>query len=476
MRRVDALFRRVLSDWDDRKKGLAGDPDFQKNLNDVALPLGGDLNPLKSGRHDVGMGSDILNITVVDPARNNSVQAVDAQQKEILFTATGPASTRADGIQVSDGRITATPARLYSMERDNPGLGKLRYNVLLSLVRIEEAKSSLRTAVFLPVLALILAGVGVAFWISALITGPIRRLMRDIDEVSRGNWDHETTPVSNDEVGLLAATFQRMTGALRMAHEQELEARGLEHELSIAAEIQSHLVPKQMLKIPGYEVGAYYRPSKEVGGDYYDFIEIDADHAGIVVADVSGKGVPGSLVMSMTRAFLRVQAESFHNLSAADSLAKVNRMLAPDIKKGMFVTALYCILDKRKNELSIANAGHNPLAIWRAATRQVGLVSPNGIALGFDKGPIFEQRIREERLVLNPGDRVVLYTDGVVEAMDSARREFGDKRFYRLVGELAEHDSNQLLTLTVKALDEHKGSAPQSDDITIVTLRYRQEA
>jgi sigma-B regulation protein RsbU (phosphoserine phosphatase) len=138
----------------------------------------------------------------------------------------------------------------------------------------------------------------------------------------------------------------------------------------------------------------------------------------------------------------------------------------------MFVTALYCILDKRTNVMKVASAGHNPMVVWRAATNQIQLVNPNGIALGFDKGPVFERTVKEEMITLGRGDRIVLYTDGTVEAMDEDNQEFGDDKFFGLVKQLATRDSNQMLNLLVKSLDEHKGNAPQSDDITIVTLRY----
>jgi sigma-B regulation protein RsbU (phosphoserine phosphatase) len=307
---------------------------------------------------------------------------------------------------------------------------------------------------------------------STLITEPIKTLMADITEVSAGNLDHQTSVTSTDEVGLLASTFNRMTQALKGAHDQELTTKALEHDLAIASEIQSNLVPKRMLKIPGYDISAYYRPSKEVGGDYYDFIEVDEHNEGIIVADVSGKGIPGSLVMTMARAFIRMEAERARNTSPGDTLGKANRMLAQDIKKGMFVTALYCILDKRTNVMKVASAGHNPMVVWRAATNQIQLVNPNGIALGFDKGPVFERTVKEEMITLGRGDRIVLYTDGTVEAMDEDNQEFGDDKFFGLVKQLATRDSNQMLNLLVKSLDEHKGNAPQSDDITIVTLRY----
>jgi len=448
-----------------------------RNMYDQLIDPLGPLRTLKSDKRDVGPGSDILQITVVDISNgeqnaSGSVQAVDGlgQQGISMF------SKRLDpsGVEIGDGRDKGSgqDVRLYTMDKGTDGVGKFRFFVILSLSRINDAREALRSSILLPVLVSVLMGIGIAVWISTLITNPIKVLMRDMTEVSNGNLNHRTVARSKDEVGLLADTFERMTTALRTAHDQELQSKALEHDLAIASEIQSNLVPKRMMKVPGYDISAYYRPSKEVGGDYYDFIQVDDDNEGIIVADVSGKGVPGSLVMTMARAFIRMEAERGKNASPADTLMKANRMLAQDIKKGMFVTALYCILNKRTNEIRVASAGHNPLVVWRAASNQVELVNPNGIALGFDKGPVFERTVKEVNISLGHGDRIVAFTDGTVEAMNSANQEFGDERFYTLIRDLAPRDSNQMLNLLVKALDEHKGHAPQSDDITIVTLRY----
>ncbi len=439
-----------------------------KTMYDSLIDPFGPLHTLQTDQRDIGPSSDILQITVVDPTGGaGSVKAVEGTGEKGISISSGHRDP--SGVTISDGRDKGSEqeVRLYRMEKNG-----LDFNVILSLARINEARGALKSSILLPVLVSMLAGIGIAVWIGTLITNPIKTLMRDMNEVSNGNLDHKTVARSNDEVGLLAATFGRMTEALRAAHDQEIQSKALEHDLSIAAEIQSNLVPKRMLKIPGYDISAYYRPSKEVGGDYYDFIQVDEEHEGIIVADVSGKGVPGSMVMTMARAFIREEAARSRNTSPADTLMKANRLLAQDIKKGMFVTALYCILNKRTNELRVASAGHNPLVVWRAATNQVQLVNPNGIALGFDKGPVFERTVKDEVIVLGHGDRIVSFTDGTVEAMNARNQEFGDERFYTLIRDLAPRDSNQLLNLIVKELDEHKGNAPQSDDITIVTLRY----
>ncbi len=390
------------------------------------------------------------------------------EMERMLVPEKGQTLIRDKPFKAGSGQIMS---RMFVRDSAPESARRLRYYVALSLEGINEAKGSLMWAILLPVFISAMLGVGIAIWISTLITEPIKVLISDINEVSSGNLDHQTRATSRDEVGLLAATFNKMTQALKLAHTQELEAKALEHDLSIASEIQSNLVPKRMLKVPGFDVSAYYRPSKEVGGDYYDFITIDEDNEGIIVADVSGKGVPGSLVMSMARAFIRMEAERSRNTSPADTLVRANRMLAQDIKKGMFVTALYCILNKKSREIRVASAGHNPLVVWRAAENQIQLVNPSGIALGFDKGPVFERTVKEEKVALNPGDRVVMYTDGVVEAMNADNQEFGDKRFHQLVKQLGTRDSNQMLNLVIKAIDDYRGDAPQSDDITIVTLR-----
>ena len=450
-------------------------PELRTMYEQLIDPLG-QLHTLKGEKQDVGPGSDILQITVVDISNgeNNasgSVQAVEGLGQQGISTSAG---RPVDGVSISDGRDKGSnqEVRVYRMDKETQGVGRFRFFVILSLARINDAREALRSSILLPVMVSVLMGIGIAVWISTLITNPIKVLMRDMTEVSGGNLNHRTMARSKDEVGLLADTFDRMTTALRTAHAQELQSKALEHDLAIASEIQSNLVPKRMLKVQGYDISAYYRPSKEVGGDYYDFIEVDNDNEGVIVADVSGKGVPGSLVMTMARAFIRMEAERGKNPSPADTLMKANRMLAQDIKKGMFVTALYCILNKRTNEIRVASAGHNPLVVWRAASNQVELVNPNGIALGFDKGPVFERTVKEVSITLGHGDRIVAFTDGTVEAMNAANQEFGDERFYTLIRDLAPRDSNQMLNLLVKALDEHKGHAPQSDDITIVTLRY----
>ena len=268
------------------------------------------------------------------------------------------------------------------------------------------------------------------------------------------------------------ALRQRMGLLKNKANDDDLndiERKMLEHELAIAEELQANLLPRKVPQIAGYDISAYYRPSREVGGDYYDFIEIDPDHLGILVADVSGKGIPGSIVMTETRAL--VKSEAVRTLSPAETLIRVNRVLYHDIKRGMFVTVFYMILSLQKAVLSVVSAGHNPMVLWRKASNTCHLVNPNGLALGIDKGPLFEKTLKEQKIQLFRGDRFTLYTDGVIEAMNERHEQFGQNRFYLRVKQLADKSSSEFLSLLVQEVEAHQGSAPQHDDITIVTGR-----
>lgn len=247
------------------------------------------------------------------------------------------------------------------------------------------------------------------------------------------------------------------------------EEEVMSRELSIAADIQASLLPPKIPQLPGYDIYTYYRSAKEVGGDYYDFIPIDHERLGLVVADVSGKGIPGAMIMASTRTLLRLLGPQCG--SAAETLRQTNVQVSRDIKRGMFVTAMFAILNVRTKELAVCSAGHNPMVVYRDRLTRIELVNPGGMALGFDKGPIFDRTLQEKTIRLDPGDRVVMYTDGVVEAMNERSEEFGEERFYRFVLTHARMQSKDFLRALAMELDKYKGSAPQHDDITAVSFR-----
>lgn len=340
--------------------------------------------------------------------------------------------------------------------------------VFINAKKIEEVEANVWNRIMLVTGMGALAGVILTAVIAAILSRPIRALERDIAQVAEGDLEHETVVRSRDEIGGLAHTFNIMTRNVRAAQSHAADRKAIERELAIATEIQTKLLPERIPQIPGLDIHSFYLSAKEVGGDYYDFIVIDQTHLGIIVADVSGKGIPGSMVMTMARSLVRLA--SVRNVSPGDTFKKVNRILAKDIRRGMFVTSIYMVLNVKTHQLKVASAGHNPLVVFRAETGEYELVKPQGIALGFDKGTIFDNHIQEVELQLKPGDRICAYTDGVNEAMNDQSEEFGDDRFYNLVKQHARLSSKDFVNAIVQEIEGHRGSAEQSDDITITTL------
>lgn len=340
---------------------------------------------------------------------------------------------------------------------------------LLSAEMIDREASRLRNLMIGIGVAAIVCAAGICFLVAWIVTTPVHTLIHDMDIVAQGDLEHKTRAHSSDEIGAIAEQFNEMTQRLCAAQAAEREAQRLEDELEMAREIQLKLLPPKLPHLKGLDIDARYHPAKEVGGDYYDLFPIDKEHLGVIVADVSGKGIPGSMVMATTRTVLRFTAAG--NRSAADTLGRTNRVVAADIRRGMFVTAFYLVLNARTHEMVAASAGHNPMVVYRAATKEVDLVNPSGIALGFDKGPLFERTIKETSVPLAPGDRAVLYTDGVVEAMDEENEEYTTERFVEFVKSNTALSSKEFVDALLVDLKEHQGSAEQHDDITVVTFQ-----
>ena len=412
---------------------------------------------------------DITNIMVVDNQNRYIVSGRDQEGRSLTLSAFVEVE-KDERVTVQETELNGVLTRLFISpinNSDNQQVGKVW--VFMNAQKINDIKDNLKFQIILFCIFGIILGTLVSFLISTFLTKPIQMLVQDIRAVSSGDFDHQTIPRSKDEIGELAYVFNDMTQQLKVAKEEEIKTKAMEHELGIATEIQTKLLPERIPQIPGYDIFSYYLSAKHVGGDYYDFIVVDPRHLGIVVADVSGKGIPGSMVMTMARSLIRLASRG--NPSPSDTLRKVNKILAQDMKRGMFVTAIYMVLNIQTRQLTVCSAGHNPLVVYRAQTRDVELVKPQGIALGFDKGSIFDSNIAEEVIQLYPGDRLVAYTDGIVEAMSEEEEEFGDDPFYDLTRKFGSANSKEYINQVIHALQQHVKNAPQSDDITISTMK-----
>ena len=242
----------------------------------------------------------------------------------------------------------------------------------------------------------------------------------------------------------------------------------IEQELRMARDFQSLLLPTQCPFVPGLDIAAFSEPALEVGGDYYDFIWIDADHLGLAIADVAGKGIPGALVMSMVRSILR--AESRSSLSPASVLKLVNEYVRQDTQTSVFITMTYAVLDIRTRVMRFARAGHEPVITFFKDQQEPRLFAPEGIALGLVEESIFSVTSEKEINLAN-GDLVVLYTDGVVEAMNDASQEYGQQRLLEVIRSSRNGRAEGVINAIIKDIKVFTRGIPQQDDITIIAFK-----
>jgi serine phosphatase RsbU (regulator of sigma subunit)/anti-sigma regulatory factor (Ser/Thr protein kinase) len=275
---------------------------------------------------------------------------------------------------------------------------------------------------------------------------------------------------SADDRKLLNDLAGHAAPAVRVAQlvrEQEAEVRQrerIEQELRVAQLIQQQFLPQELPDLPGWQVGAYYGPAREVGGDFYDFIRLPDDQIGIVVGDVTDKGVPAALVMATTHSILRAEAPRLIAPSAV--LTRANELLVDEMPAHMFVTCLYAVLDPASGRLRYANAGHN--VPYVSTEGGVTELRATGMPLGLLPGMDYE----EKEATLAPGEIVLLHSDGLAEAHNPEREMFGFPRVAALTGEAS--DGEVLIKRLLKELQEFTGPGlEQEDDITLVTLGRR---
>lgn len=246
------------------------------------------------------------------------------------------------------------------------------------------------------------------------------------------------------------------------------EKKRLDHDLEIARDIQRILLPSQAPAVSGFEISGINVPARQVSGDYFDYIKVDDQRLGVAIADVSGKGVPASLIMAICRSVLRSQ--SANNPSPADVLRKVNRQLYPDIKEDMFISMAYIILDPANNRVTLARAGHDAPLLYKRSSKTVTPVKPRGMALGIDSGSVFDRLTADFDVSLEHGDCLVLYTDGVTEALDAEGNEFGLERTAQSVRASAMNGASAIITRVIDDVRNFAGSQPQNDDITMIAI------
>ncbi len=254
-----------------------------------------------------------------------------------------------------------------------------------------------------------------------------------------------------------------------MIFSEAAEKKRLERELQDAHEIQRILLPANEPDVAGYQISGINLPAQHVSGDYYDYIHVDESRVGVVIADVSGKGIAASLVMATCRSVLQSAAPGV--TSPAATLRTVNARLFPDIKEDMFISMAYAIIDRNSPTISLCRAGHDAPLLYCARDKTVSKINPPGMAVGIDSGGVFNRVTADFSLTLERDDCLILYTDGVTEALDSQGEEFGMANVIKSILASAPEGASQMIAKLTDDLRTFVGSHPQHDDITLIVIR-----
>ena len=397
---------------------------------------------------------------------HTDIKKVVASQEMAAYASTGFADILRTGetfALVSDTIYISIPITENSVR-----LGRL--GVASSMRQISEAReASVFTVATVTVIMLLLGLVVTTFGLQQRLK-PIRTITSVLQQLSFDHLSIDIPLKTRNEFGYLSETLRVMGSKLSAAQRERLEKERMARDLEIAREIQARILPRAYPTLPEYTCAGVYHSALEVGGDYYDFIHIDAHRLAVLVADVSGKSLPGMLVMLLTRDIVKNQARSLHEPAAI--LSATNRELKENIKPGMFVTMFLGVLDKRTGRFSFASAGHNPLIHLAADGTEPRLIKTKGYPLGMMPATQFDKRIETGELTLRPGDWLVQYTDGVNEAHDGEEQEYGMNRFVQSVKEAANQAPDAFVQSVLARQQAFVGDTPQFDDITLVAVKW----
>lgn len=371
--------------------------------------------------------------------------------------------------------ITATSASIMLLNREQGALEILAaYGTAVSTPLKLEPGTGIAGNVMLTGRGVIVNDVALA---PEFIEGPtpvmsIMCIPLNVEEKIIGvmNISHET-PVTYTAGDLKLATALALQAAVSIENArlqaERLEQERIVKELEIARTIQESLLPDGRPDVAGAEVSALALPAKQVGGDFYDFIPISDDKLGVVIADVSGKGVPAALFMALSRALMR--ANSINDHRVANAVVQTNRLILDCTSSGLFVTLFYAILDTRNRALQYVCAGHNPPLLYKKRTGESLWLEADGIALGV----IDDIELEEKEETLEEGDVLVLYTDGVTEATNLQEEIWEEERLLQLVKDSHSLSADDLAIKIRDAAMDFTGEAPQFDDFTLMVVKMR---
>nr|MBN2278041.1 SpoIIE family protein phosphatase [candidate division Zixibacteria bacterium] len=317
-------------------------------------------------------------------------------------------------------------------------------------------------------------GIGGIYLLSSYFVSPIVRIVQRVRKFSSGDIETELPLEGVEEYFEISKALNEMMSRLRRDRANIVERERVAKEIEVAGQIQKTLLPEKLPEIPGLALDTFYRAASRISGDLYDVFKIDEDNFCLLVADVSGKGIPASLIMSVLRTVIRIYAKG--KTSSHDILVTVDNYIKGDIPPGIFITIFLAVYNARTKKLNFVSAGHNPLIYLNGNKREAGFINPPGVPLGLplEGRNAFSEKLKQQFIHLNAGDRLFIYSDGVTEAMNRANEKYGLERLLNIFKEQVRNgstaDPKQISEIILADLDNHCGLATQADDITFITV------
>jgi sigma-B regulation protein RsbU (phosphoserine phosphatase) len=350
-------------------------------------------------------------------------------------------------------------------------------SVVVGGMRLSDAL--LFVLVMIGVLFLIIEAVALVMGLALArsITSSVHELFMGTERVRQGDFSHRINIGSNDQLGDLAGSFNQMTGSIENLLQTAAEKKRLEEELRIARQIQMSLLPRGPLEFSGIGVTALCVPAREVGGDYYDFFPLGPDRLGVLIADVSGKGTSAALYMAELKGLVLSLSQIYQ--SPRQMLLEVNRIISENLDTRSFITMTYAVLDMAAGTMTFARAGHTPLIYFRADGTRTDVLTPSGLVVGLrvpGATEKFADLLEEQCVEVKKGDVIVLYTDGITEAMNQNSELFGDARLGRIIAEHGHLDAADLRERILREIEAFVGAADQHDDMTMILIKVEEAA
>jgi serine phosphatase RsbU (regulator of sigma subunit) len=356
----------------------------------------------------------------------------------------------------------------------------LKSGIVVGQVRAKYSQTSLTTTlskiklnILILGLVAIIIGLLTSLFLSHRIVTPIMKLVSAAKELGKGNLDINVNINSRNELGTLASSFNEMAVKLKEAQKEFLEKEKIKKELEVAHNIQQGLLPQSFPSWKGLEVHGICRSAYIVGGDYFDVMDLGGERLGIIIVDISGKGLSGLLAVTLVRGVIRSQARRF--LKPKKVLTETNLLITPDFQKMRFATAIYGLYHHPTRTFTFANAGHTAPIIYKGELGSTFTMKSSGRPLFMFYSENFDDRLEEKQITLEPGDEILLYTDGVIEATSPKNEEFGEERLANLISTIANLPLKEQIITIFNKVRVFSGNESLKDDLTIIGIKEKIE-